>query len=836
MYEVVFQCFETIVETSKNWDSETLIKAKGFISCLENFEMLVSFVVTKNCLRYLKQITVSLQQRSRDILSAYTEIQTVKSCLQDMRNEPEGYFEVMMEEAKYLAERIGSEPSVPRQCKRQTLRNNTPATSLIEYYKRSVPIPLLDHLLNELNSRFSKHSRLVSQSFLLTPQVLVISKTPDLPPGLQELSQILNSRSSFLKMKCKKCGADVAPSNKFCGQCGQKVEIDDHEGKIKNCPSCNSLQKLTQKFCTDCGFEIENVICQAQTDKGPCGNVLPPNSKFCGVCGNSASVENKTPDSKQDSSVEDKMQDKTQDSTQDSSVKDKTPDSTQDSSIEGKTPDRTQDNTHDSTQDDELDGGHGSKQKQFKIIQDSKNPERNFEVETVLKLNSDDPSKSEEVIPMESKVRGLAVICTHTTFKKNPVKLSERPSGNRDKEIMEDIWKLYDDCEVLTFLDKTSSFYDTELEKKIQEKLMEMPTVKYFVFVLSTHGDERPEKEKDGNLHYQHYFYTKDGQFKTQDLMTKINDIEKIDERMKLFFIQACRSRATNTELDNQDTGFTVKITSTINKQISIQQSESTDIADTIGHMTSEKDNEFSSITIENDEVHHHLEKLSINTGSIDVADAKGYMPPPEEDNDETQQSEMENEENEIMKNDTIEIPPTEGIPHCEDCVVVFASMAGKYAYSRLNDPMAGGWMIRALHSTLEKYQGGDTVHILDILRDINRDISEKYKLTPLDSSERCRSHLCILKDELDRELMTENYCEKSLDDLNELSKKLDHLQENLEQKMESEWKEIRDEIIEVTASVEKIVGLVVLKAQSCFFHNLAFQDEEMTLHKTKIT
>lgn len=149
---------------------------------------------------------------------------------------------------------------------------------------------------------------------------------------------------------------------------------------------------------------------------------------------------------------------------------------------------------------------------------------------------------------------------------------------------------------------------------------------------------------------------------------------------------------------------------------------------------------------------------------------------------------------------------------------------------------MAGGWMIRALHSTLEKYQGGDTVHILDILRDINRDISEKYKLTPLDSSKRCRSHLCILKDELDRELMTENYCEKSLDDLNELSKKLDHLQENLEQKMESEWKEIRDEIIEVTASVEKIVGLVVLKAQSCFFHNLAFQDEEMTLHKTKIT
>lgn len=148
---------------------------------------------------------------------------------------------------------------------------------------------------------------------------------------------------------------------------------------------------------------------------------------------------------------------------------------------------------------------------------------------------------------------------------------------------------------------------------------------------------------------------------------------------------------------------------------------------------------------------------------------------------------------------------------------------------------MAGGWMIRALHSTLEKYQGGETVHILDILRGINRDISEKYKFTPLNSIESCRSHLCILKDELDRELMTENYGEKSLDDLNELRKKIDHLEENLEQKMESDFKELKEEIVGVTASVEKIVGLVVLKAQSCFFHNLAFQDEDMTLLKTSI-
>lgn len=39
-------------------------------------------------------------------------------------------------------------------------------------------------------------------------------------------------------------------------------------------------------------------------------------------------------------------------------------------------------------------------------------------------------------------------------------------------------------------------------------------------------------------MHYQHYFSTNDGQFRTQDLMDKIKDIAGLKERMKLFFIQ----------------------------------------------------------------------------------------------------------------------------------------------------------------------------------------------------------------------------------------------------------------------------------------------------------
>lgn len=645
-------------------------------------------------------------------------------------------------------------------------------------------------------------------------------------------------------MKCQnvKCGAAVAPCNKFCGQCGQEVKIDDHEDKIKNCPRCASLQKLSQRFCTDCGFEIaKEYTCQAQTEKGPCGNGLPPNSKFCGVCGKSTNIENKKPDNKQDSSVEDK--------TKDSSIEDKI----KDRSVEDKTPD--------STQYDELDS---SEQHQSAVISNPnkpkiiKDPETEEKIVMIVQKPDDEDSStevredivlkefkgivnSEESIKKESPARGIVVICTHTTFKKHAVNLNERQSGFDDKDLMEKSWKLYDNCEVLTFEDERNKFYDKELEEKIKEKIADIQNVKYFVFVLSTHGDERPEKENDGKVHNRHYFYTRDGQFKTQDLMNKINDMEKIDGKMKLFFIQACRSRVNNTEQENQDAGFNVGITSTIYTQSFKQETKSTDVQDATGHMlSSEKENHLSSKTIIEFE-EHRMEKLTIHSESMDVQDARGYMPPPEEDNDNNmaQQPEMKNEDTEAIKSETMLIPPTEEIPHCDDCIVVFASMAGKYAYSRLHDPMAGGWMIRALHSTLNHYQGGDSVHILDILRGINREVSEKTLLTPLHNSDQCRSHLSILKDELNRELMTENYCEKSYDDLSKLSEQLDHLQNSLELKMGSDSKETRDELVkeifEVTDSVEKIVGPVVLKAQSCFFHNLAFKDEEMILLKTKI-
>ena len=55
-----------------------------------------------------------------------------------------------------MAEKVGEEPRIPRRCARQIQRNNVPATTPSEYYKRAISIPTLDHLESEINSRFTE--------------------------------------------------------------------------------------------------------------------------------------------------------------------------------------------------------------------------------------------------------------------------------------------------------------------------------------------------------------------------------------------------------------------------------------------------------------------------------------------------------------------------------------------------------------------------------------------------------------------------------------------------------------------------------------------------------
>ena len=74
-------------------------------------------------------------------------------------------------------------------------------------------------------------------------------------------------------MKCTSCGHDSPPGQKFCGECGSRLEAI--------CPSCQSKNPPGQKFCGDCGAPLGGAPRPASAPAPPAAETPPaPAERF----------------------------------------------------------------------------------------------------------------------------------------------------------------------------------------------------------------------------------------------------------------------------------------------------------------------------------------------------------------------------------------------------------------------------------------------------------------------------------------------------------------------------------------------------------------------------
>ena len=53
------------------------------------------------------------------------------------------------------------------------------------------------------------------------------------------------------------CGAPINPADKFCGNCGKKVTIEEPEQiALIQCPSCEEEMPEDTKYCVSCGTKL----------------------------------------------------------------------------------------------------------------------------------------------------------------------------------------------------------------------------------------------------------------------------------------------------------------------------------------------------------------------------------------------------------------------------------------------------------------------------------------------------------------------------------------------------------------------------------------------------
>ena len=121
----------------------------------------------------MKGLTTSLQDEAKDIVPTISDINTLTTSLKEIRENCDLYHTKWYEIVSEMCNKVGTAPLLHRLCGRQCHRGTTPASSLSEYFKRIISIPLLDHLLVKLEKRFNSHLKTAFQGLYVAPSLLV---------------------------------------------------------------------------------------------------------------------------------------------------------------------------------------------------------------------------------------------------------------------------------------------------------------------------------------------------------------------------------------------------------------------------------------------------------------------------------------------------------------------------------------------------------------------------------------------------------------------------------------------------------------------------------------
>ncbi len=110
--------------------------------------------------------------------------------LRDMRSDVDSVHTKWYEEVATMCQSAEVTMTLPRLCGRQRNRANVPAQTPSEYYCRTVTTPILDHLISEIQSRFSAHHKTALLGLHLIPLILVTKLFGEIDDTLKPLKDL----------------------------------------------------------------------------------------------------------------------------------------------------------------------------------------------------------------------------------------------------------------------------------------------------------------------------------------------------------------------------------------------------------------------------------------------------------------------------------------------------------------------------------------------------------------------------------------------------------------------------------------------------------------------
>ena len=176
LYPATVQALDDIAtrQDSVSWNAESIKNASCLLVSVSKFDFLFSLVICANILGYIKGLSIKLQGRSLDIIEAISMIQSVTVSLKALRNDVDTWHSQWFAFATDTAKDVETDlPSIPRRYSRQQHRSNVEGEDPSTYLKRIITIPFLDHIIQEMEVRFSSSAQLSSKCLLLLPDSII---------------------------------------------------------------------------------------------------------------------------------------------------------------------------------------------------------------------------------------------------------------------------------------------------------------------------------------------------------------------------------------------------------------------------------------------------------------------------------------------------------------------------------------------------------------------------------------------------------------------------------------------------------------------------------------
>ncbi|XP_025422746.1 52 kDa repressor of the inhibitor of the protein kinase-like [Sipha flava] len=148
----------SLEELEKDTNREISAKASSFNSSVKQSEFVVALETVTNLFVYTRSLSIQLQISKQNLSSAMKNFKNILNVFEDIRKNPDITFITLFEITAQKLLIFDEELKVSRLSGHQTKRNNINANinqNPMEWFKITIIIPFLDHIIQELKSRFT---------------------------------------------------------------------------------------------------------------------------------------------------------------------------------------------------------------------------------------------------------------------------------------------------------------------------------------------------------------------------------------------------------------------------------------------------------------------------------------------------------------------------------------------------------------------------------------------------------------------------------------------------------------------------------------------------------